>query len=1852
MKEPLERAANALTDMRGHASSATLVPHRLLKILEARDDRGGAEKWRLDARTDGSRGDAPNPRVQRVEMAAVYFADISGFSKLENDFEVANQGGPTVSERGGMDRFSSLLNATLGGVEAIVSNLGGCVVHLAGDALICVFLGAADAAADDAHRLMETAEEAARQTIGVFETVFKKLEPRLAIHGAVAWGRLDFLYLDSRGDAFGQVRERDASRREAHSRQVTLCGEALSLCLDLAARSKRGEILLYRGPMLDPEAVDASNASDARFCIDVGEEKLDVVDKNESRESLARVETRAGTETRLDETFDDETPSDETSRWLLYVPDFFRARAFSVGDALMASRMHVTTVFVHLCGFRVDGVGLDVVRLNGAYAAACRETRALGGHVDTLLCDDKGFVFKSLFGLAGESVHDSELRGVMCATRLLDLFQKESPRITAKIGVASGEAFVGAMRGGSGTYVGFTMLSSSGVTLAARLMGAADENQALCSASVRAATRDSVEYRGGAREFALKGIQAPAAAFVPNGDVHLYESSRRIFPSRSTAKNDTLETTDQNKQPSFEDDSTNETRGDGATSGTVSETFKTSVRRAARDVSVSVDADGVSDAAIRRNVRDALDAATARLSSSPSYGGIVSISGDAGMGKSVAFRYAASLCLDVFENVRAVVIRRNSVHVDDPACVGRALLSRLVGVLGGVAAAATTLALTPTDVSVLALWDPARRDEAARWLEEAAAFRGRDENEESGDFPKHQSVLVPIPAHERVAALVALVTRLVAAVGRVALLVDDAHWLDECSWETMRALARNEGSRDAFLAVVCHRPTFGARTTEVAFEKCVASASTNDVRAGHKPSRDGPSERGSYVLRFTLAPLTDAEATLLVETVANGALDAKETRSVVRQSRGHPLFVVELARRRASQNAAGQLRAETSSGSLGSNSSLSLEFKSRFVLETRGAPPREDDAISDSETRAGFGEDEKDALLRSTKTTRRIMQTALLDLTPHQLELIAYAACLGSQFDSEFLTRIVREAADEGRSSYENTSSFEDTLAVVAGHLAEFVKRRLLECVGDCTLDAAAGSGRTGRSGSLSLEADPASALFLRMVSDPSGVRKYVFRFRNQLMQDTVYNTMLTAQRESIHAFIARRLERRLAEKDKDSHRRTRIDPPQKTQVARARLAGQWRLAGRPDRAWRHYRAAAEAAVSVGVLHDAISLFTNAVDAAEASREAALEDESARASAVSDADVGHLHARMSFLFTEMTFNFDLAVRSAALGLERFGVALPKRLTASMVVKELALLHAGLSGATDAGFKNKSASEIERNGETARAVVRCYSSLTYAVTGSMLNALSVEALQTFFPGWDEKNARAWLTLKTANVAERLAPGSPEYVAAMTSAAVVGFFGMRRTRALACARAERAITAWHVEARRFRSRPSRREEDAPRAEATNEKADDRGGDFSERYLLWDDSDDASRDDPSAARRLAQLRASASANFGLFSGVWAATSGNPRIGLRRLSATQRAARASAASVTEMLATQFIVGLYVFVDRDEPERARSALARLRQLSERGAGFAAFMARTWVVLFDVESHVSGSRGEGLHDVLTFLSESHRLPHSRMFSLVAMTNDVIRFALGNHQAANGYAAGEYANGEVSGEERVTKRAYAAPRKETAEETARLRKTLRTFFEHARSYETDDFLPWSLGYSVGIPLAIAALCLMFVASTGRDVVDARLASELVRRLAPVWKKGAVAQPLLRLPYALFAALAFEALDHEAFLFSKKGKRHVKALEIAFSRATSANTPEYAAFAASAEFHVARWRGDFRNAAKTVDGAVFLGDALAAAPPGFGMHLLALSHGYLPGNPARIERFEVIAAKSDAGGERRATRGCMF
>ena len=97
-----------------------------------------------------------------------------------------------------------------------------------------------------------------------------------------------------------------------------------------------------------------------------------------------------------------------------------------------------------------------------------------------------------------------------------------------------GESFFGAVKGGSERYYGFTMLSSVGVTLGARLMMKADPCRALCSAAVHDRTRAYILYqhqnRSGHRHFVLEGMQqTPHEVFQPVAHLAVNSDDDRFF---------------------------------------------------------------------------------------------------------------------------------------------------------------------------------------------------------------------------------------------------------------------------------------------------------------------------------------------------------------------------------------------------------------------------------------------------------------------------------------------------------------------------------------------------------------------------------------------------------------------------------------------------------------------------------------------------------------------------------------------------------------------------------------------------------------------------------------------------------------------------------------------------------------------------------------------------------------------------------------------------------------------------------------------------------------------------------------------------------------------------------------------------------------------------------------------------------------------------------------------------------------------------------------------------------------------------------------------------------------------------
>ena len=145
---------------------------------------------------------AISPRAEEVRDAAILIADVSGFSAVEAAEE-------RRAGRDGTDRFSETVNAVLGGLEAVVHAGGGEVMHVAGDALICLFHAGqtpAEACAENLQRAFDDIADQVRRDTGL----------AFSLHGGVGGGGATLLHLGN------------------HSRrQFTVCGRALARAVDL-----------------------------------------------------------------------------------------------------------------------------------------------------------------------------------------------------------------------------------------------------------------------------------------------------------------------------------------------------------------------------------------------------------------------------------------------------------------------------------------------------------------------------------------------------------------------------------------------------------------------------------------------------------------------------------------------------------------------------------------------------------------------------------------------------------------------------------------------------------------------------------------------------------------------------------------------------------------------------------------------------------------------------------------------------------------------------------------------------------------------------------------------------------------------------------------------------------------------------------------------------------------------------------------------------------------------------------------------------------------------------------------------------------------------------------------------------------------------------------------------------------------------------------------------------------------------------------------------------------------------------------------------------------------------------------
>ena len=397
-------------------------------------------------------------------------ADISGFTSAERKL--------AVKGRAGCDAFAAQLDASLSSLVECVYDAGGDLVEFAGDAVIALW------PEKDKH----VAVEAATAMLRALERVSHRNaeSERFQLHAGVAVGDVMMVALDA--------------RQENGNCSFVTYGPAVDAAGKLSEEANKGEVKVEGGRTIT--VADALAMAPA-----------------EPSSSPDAAAPPAPT--------DDTTPRDTPSPALVSLhlavvqrPKRDRLKAIQQNEHSSSSIDFVSelrtiaSIFARLptLSQHAREGHLDVDMLQRTYVHISNAVARHEGTINQVLFDDKGFVFKVVFGLTSVATQRITCtRAVLCAIAMQDALRKDNLP-PASIGVATGTAFFGIC--GPSVRRELVMLGAGSVTLAARLMQKADGVAALCSPEVHEETRRDVDY-GDELEMNFKGIDIPMKIYVP-----------------------------------------------------------------------------------------------------------------------------------------------------------------------------------------------------------------------------------------------------------------------------------------------------------------------------------------------------------------------------------------------------------------------------------------------------------------------------------------------------------------------------------------------------------------------------------------------------------------------------------------------------------------------------------------------------------------------------------------------------------------------------------------------------------------------------------------------------------------------------------------------------------------------------------------------------------------------------------------------------------------------------------------------------------------------------------------------------------------------------------------------------------------------------------------------------------------------------------------------------------------------------------------------------------------------------------------------------------------------------------------
>ena len=1029
-------------------------------------------------------------------------------------------------------------------------------------------------------------------------------------------------------------------------------------------------------------------------------------------------------------------------------------------------------------------------------------------------------MYKAVFGLFGGS-EDAELRGVMAALRIR-LRVRNGLGLGLQVGVAAGRAFCGAVRGGSKTYTGYTMLGSKGVTLAARLMCKAPQDTVVCSPEVHASTADEIVYEN-LGESDLKGMGAPiqmmaavarrlvrnnlspggvqgsedpgVSPLPPWNPLDKLRDDRRACravnsdsdgSSSIEGTNSTVDVSDviisnalnvpaqgrgntNNLFPRLDADTNRgHTLVDTAATLEDADARPSSPRQVVKndnEVRQSTEDEGSSaersrEITIRRLIGATLD----------NVGGKVLLVGEAGMGKS---HTVGELCRRASSSGVAVAIgHAASVDSMTPFSAFLGIVNETLCLLGGAAAALRRCGATRTQRSLL------------RLLASGDASRSFEATSES----------------QRQRLVVDLVVQLINVMPLLLVILEDAQWCDSASWVLIEAVTLR-CPRASF--VVTSRPD-GRRedTMKLAF----ASLDAVEVMTLTHLS---PRESRALLIDRIETKMRDAGLDASFEDNGN---DRDRLSVLVRRSAGHPMFLKEIGEWIADDISRRTLRYATASAItirghvIPSNIGDVLdngydndidEDDDDDELQLSCSPSSvkaelESNSLALSVTafsiKNGMATQERDGLFNSLEEVpffSRMIVMQMLSLDPAVQDAMRVASAFGDHsFTSELLPKTL-----EPMTSSRFPTGRTDLADHAHGHTHQCVddmKRREDDAEADdgCKLQRTSGNDRH--------DIDDILELMQRCrFIMPSAMTPGRFNFVHDVVRCVVYNTMTGEQHRMVHGRIAE-IEEAMsqdeeehletvdadeyvddaeAEADADTHGRVaRVDVADVTSTPRlrrrARLAQQWERAGRPEKAFGLFISAGDAASASGSYWDAVNLWTRALRCAEEAN-------------MDDVEISFIEVRLAVTFQLKLTEYDMSLRPAASAAKRLKVPIPARITPSMVRLEAAFFIAG------AGKLTKYAKPLsKRSNRWREAAVTAWVVIAWAVSGASMRGVNLAAaLDGTVP--EIKALKGFCLLHSGNLATTV-PDTPVYIIATSllgntiaaAVPVIGNIGLAR------------------------------------------------------------------------------------------------------------------------------------------------------------------------------------------------------------------------------------------------------------------------------------------------------------------------------------------------------------------------------------------------------------------------------------------------------------------------------------------